>query len=381
MAAHSTTTLDAEVERNSAESQDVVASDRPLRREDFRIAIICAVTVEYDAVSLIFDRFWDDDDKPFGRALGDTNTYTTGRIGKHDVVLALLPNMGTAAAAGAAASFQTSYSALSIAFLVGVCGGVPITGANEALLGDVVISKTARHSLGRQYPTTFVTKDTIEDALGRPNKDIRSLIATLETQRERRRLAQTVRGYLKDLQNAAVREEHEHNYRYPGAVEDKLFAAGYRHKHQAPSSCSFCGGETDSFCPEAARAPCNELGCDESHLVPRKRLETKQTLDPEDAQCPKIHFGCIQSGDAVMKSGEHRDQIASNHGVIAFEMEGAGVWDELPCVVIKGICDYADSHKSKVWQPFAAATAASVTKAVLRRYVLADNPQQLRHDT
>ncbi len=29
-------------------------------------------------------------------------------------------------------------------------------------------------------------------------------------------------------------------------------------------------------------------------------------------------------------------------------MEGAGVWDEVPYIVIKGICDYADSHKNKV---------------------------------
>ncbi len=63
--------------------------DRPRHRGDFRIAIICALTVEYDAVSLVFDRFWDENDDTFGRAHGDTNTYTTGRIGKHDVVLVL----------------------------------------------------------------------------------------------------------------------------------------------------------------------------------------------------------------------------------------------------------------------------------------------------
>ncbi|WYZ45759.1 hypothetical protein EsH8_VIII_001075 [Colletotrichum jinshuiense] len=44
-------------------------------------------------------------------------------------------------------------------------------------------------------------------------------------------------------------------------------------------------------------------------------------------------------------------------------MEGAGVWDEAPCIVVKGICDYADNHKKKTWQVYAAATAASVLKA------------------
>ncbi|KAL2199556.1 hypothetical protein P885DRAFT_29928, partial [Corynascus similis CBS 632.67] len=71
----------------------------------------------------------------------------------------------------------------------------------------------------------------------------------------------------------------------------------------------------------------------------------------------------------VIKSGEHRDQIARAKGIIAFEMEGAGVAEEIPCVVIKGVCDYADCHKNKKWQNFAAATAASVLKAVLERYI------------
>ncbi|KAF4447597.1 kinesin light chain [Fusarium austroafricanum] len=73
-----------------------------------------------------------------------------------------------------------------------------------------------------------------------------------------------------------------------------------------------------------------------------------------------------------MKSGGDRDQIAAQHNLIAFEMEGAGAWDEVPCIVVKGICDYADSHKNKVWQDFAAATAAAVAKAILRRYAAHD---------
>ncbi|KAF5638937.1 hypothetical protein F25303_7511 [Fusarium sp. NRRL 25303] len=70
-----------------------------------------------------------------------------------------------------------------------------------------------------------------------------------------------------------------------------------------------------------------------------------------------------------MKSGEDRDKIAEVEDSIAFEMEGAGVWDHFPCIFIKGACDYADSHKSKVWQRFAAATAVACTKAFLSFWV------------
>ncbi|KAI0812911.1 nucleoside phosphorylase domain-containing protein [Xylaria sp. FL0064] len=324
---------------------------RPLRREEFQIALICALPLEYDAVTLLFDEFWDEDGDPYGRAPGDTNTYTTGRIGNHNVVLALLPNMGKAAAAGAAASFRSSYSRLRLAFLVGICGGVPGTGTGGALLGDVIISKTIiQFDFGRQFPGKFMTKDTIEDNLGRP------------------KIFKKAGEYLQDLQCAAAREQHQHDYHYLGVAEDKLFAAIYQHKHRAPQSCVVCDGEGGNYCEKAARASCAELSCDEDQLVPRQLLAIKGSLKPDEMQCPEIFVGRVASGDTVMKSGEHRDQLAKEHNVIAFEMEGAGAWDEVPCIIVKGICDYADSHKNKKWQPFAAATAASVMKAVLGRY-------------
>ena len=79
-----------------------------------------------------------------------------------------------------------------------------------------------------------------------------------------------------------------------------------------------------------------------------------------------VHIGTVGSADKVMRSGQDRDAISRKEEVIGFEMEGAGVWDNAPCVVIKGVCDYADSHKSKAWQAYVAATGASAAKAFLR---------------
>lgn len=275
--------------------------------------------------------------------------------------------MGKAAAAGTAASFRSSYPRLKLAFLVGICGGVPGTGVNEALLGDVLISKTVLQSdFGRQFPTKFVIKDTVDDNLGRPNRDIRSLIASFETRFGRNRLRKKAGEYLRDLQGAADREGDRDTYQYLGVAQDKLFAATYRHEHRAPQSCAMCQGEVDSYCNEASQASCAKLKCDEGQLVHREQ----QSRMLDGMYCPKILIGRMASGDTVMKSGEHRDQLARQHNVLAFEMEGAGAWDEVPCIIIKGICDYADSHKNKKWQPFAAATAASVMKAVLGRYAV-----------
>ncbi|KAF7511558.1 hypothetical protein GJ744_004146 [Endocarpon pusillum] len=82
---------------------------------------------------------------------------------------------------------------------------------------------------------------------------------------------------------------------------------------------------------------------------------------------PAIHFGSLGSGDVVMKSAWHRDLIAAEENVIGFEMEGARVWDNFPTIVIKGVCDYADSHKDKRWQSYASITAAACAKALLRQ--------------
>ena len=54
-------------------------------------------------------------------------------------------------------------------------------------------------------------------------------------------------------------------------------------------------------------------------------------------------------------------------GVICFEKEAAGLMNHFPCVVIRGICDYSDSHLNKDWQRYAAMTAAAYAKDLLNR--------------
>ncbi len=66
-----------------------------------------------------------------------------------------------------------------------------------------------------------------------------------------------------------------------------------------------------------------------------------------------------------MKSGERRDRLARDLGVLCMEMEAAGLMNGFPCLVIRGICDYADSHKNKEWQGYAAAVAAAYAKELL----------------
>ena len=332
----------------------------PRDRHDFEIAIICALPLEASVVGACFDKQWDD--QTYGKAPGDSNAYSTGVIGHHNVVLVHMPNMGKVAAATAAACLRASFQGIQLALVVGICGAAPFgkQKSEDILLGDVVISEgLIQYDLGRQFPNnTFVRKDTPRDNLPRPGPNLRAALAKLQTEQGRRWLQN------KTSENLGIlRQRLSDVVKYPGSTEDRLFKSTYRHKHHNPLECAICANDDgrDGVCDKAIEMSCQQLKCDERELVLRAR--------PIQSSNPVIHFGLVASGDTVMKSGEDRDDIAARDGVIAFEMEGAGVWENFPSsLVIKGVCDYADSHKNKRWQGYAAATAAAVTKGFLENW-------------
>ncbi|ERF74247.1 hypothetical protein EPUS_03437 [Endocarpon pusillum Z07020] len=340
---------------------------RPADRNAFEIAILCALSIESDAVEALFDDFWEEDEVQYGKAPGDPNSYTLGRIGLHNVVLAYMPAMGKAASAGVAAYFRTSFPNVRLGLVVGVCGGVPYPpGFGEIFLGDVIISTgVIQFDLGRQYSNRVVRKDTLQDSLGRPNHEIRAFLNKLQGWRARSELRRHVIEYVAEL----CSKEGFDAPACPQTGEDKLYHANYRHKHQDAGICDICAQcvkPEDPVCDVALESTCAKLGCDDLHLVPRKRASRRD---------PSIRFGLMASGDVVMKSGLNRDHLAAEEKVIGFEMEGAGVWETFPTVVIKGVCDYSDSHKSKKWQNYVALIAAACAKGFLRQWRGIDNPK------
>lgn len=124
-----------------------------------------------------------------------------------------------------------------------------------------------------------------------------------------------------------------HYFQRPPADEDRLYNANYVH--------------TDDMRPD-----------EKSQLVIRQPRTDKY-------HDPAIHYGLIASADQVMKDAHTRDKLAKEQGILCFEMEAAGLMDRFSCVVIRGICDYSDTHKSGEWQQYAAATAAAYAKELL----------------
>ncbi|KLU83586.1 hypothetical protein MAPG_02639 [Magnaporthiopsis poae ATCC 64411] len=329
----------------------------PTDRNGFNIAIICALRFESDAVSLLFDDIYE---KEYGKETGDTNTYTTGRIGNHAVVLLLLPNMGMQASAAGAKSLHSSYTNIKLAMLVGICGGLPQIRGRDAFLGDVVVSTSIlSYLVGKKYPAEFVV-ETTKSTLTQSDVDVRGLLELLGPQGSLDHLQGQARAELVALQAAALEKKRNTNYSTPPDAADIMFPAEYGHIHYK-EACDDCHADPPRPCEGASKLSCQDAGCETS------RWASKRNRHPAEL-VPRVFMGKMACGNTVMKSGTQRDEVAKKYGVIAFEVEGAEVRQGVPFIVVKGICDYADGHKNKEWQNFAAATAASVAAAILDSY-------------
>src|ERR1700722_65259 len=112
-------------------------SPTKLRRQDYTIGWVCALDAELAATRIMLD----EEHPPLDQAAGDTNLYTLGRIGYHNVVIACLPagQIGTSSAAAVATQIKASFKSVQLYLMVGIGGGVP--GTTDIRLGDVVVSQ------------------------------------------------------------------------------------------------------------------------------------------------------------------------------------------------------------------------------------------------
>lgn len=370
-------------------------ASKPKSRDDFHIAILAALELESDAILEMFDGDpWKAAEyKKHGQ---DRNTYDLGCISGHNVVVAHIGGMGPKHAQNVADSLRLSFRNIRLALIVGVCGGVPITtqDTGDILLGDTIISThVVDLTFGRQNDDRIVIKKEVNDILGRAPIEVRNFLHKLKTKRCRARLREESFEHLKEL---CANNDFESS-KYPGLEKDIAFPRTYRHKHQFPESCPTCtkcieaeatfdevkaNGESKDIiqmadkvlqqmavCEAAKQASCKELKCDSTKMLRRGEARGSGTAE----QKPAIHFGQIGSDSNVVKSGYYRDVVAAEEDIIAFEMEGCGVWDTFPTIVVKGVCDYADSHKRKDWQLYAAASAAASMKALLAEWTPTDD--------
>ena len=308
-----------------------MASTRMFSHDDYTAGWISALPLEMAAAKAMLDEIHAD----LKKLPNDNNTYTLGRIGEHNIVIACLPSgvYGTTSAATVAGQMLSSFGSIHFWLMVGIGGGVPSKRA-DIRLGDIVVSiPTPKFEGVVQYDYGKTVREGWFERTGTLNKPPPSLLtAVAKLQADHELMSSRIPTFLSEM--LSKQPDMAAKYAYRGRQQDLLFETEYDHV-EYKDACE---------------------GCDKKKLVARS---------PRDENNPIVHYGLIASGNQVMKHGCTRDRLARELGILCFEMEAAGLMDNFPCLVIRGICDYADSHKNKQWQRYAAATAAAYAKELL----------------
>ncbi|KAK5455876.1 hypothetical protein LTS15_005193 [Exophiala xenobiotica] len=301
--------------------------------EEYHVGVICALPHEMTAVMAMLDK----EHEPLKcQDPQDNNSYFLGRMGQHNVVIACLPAgvNGTTPAATVAGNMLRTFTGLRFGLLVGIGGGIPnIPARRDIRLGDIVVSQPeGTHGGVVQYD---LGKDMGEGGFKRKgflNSPPTFLLTALSTLQSKSGLwGSKVPDYLKEM-----------NKRHPGLKSQGYVSPG---RENDTLYCPQCGDSNSS-------GPCNFKECSNGK-IPRP---------PRNDGNPVIHYGTIASGNRVIKDAKVRDQLGRDYDAVCVEMEAAGLMNDFSCIVVRGICDYADSHKNDVWQNYAAAAAAAYAK-------------------
>jgi nucleoside phosphorylase len=302
-----------------------------LSHDDYTVGWISALPLEMAAAKVMLDEVH----QGLPVQSNDHNAYILGSIGKHNVVIACLPNgeYGIASATAVAMQMLSSFRSIRFGLMVGVGGGVPSSHI-DIRLGDVVVSKPTnteggviQYDYGKALSCGHFKRTGM---LNRPPQILLTALSKLQAHHltEDSRVPEFLSVLLtKNPRSAAL-------FAHP-KQEDHLYEADYNHTVPSAAGCQ---------------------DCDATRIIPRSSRHNSE---------PVIHYGLIASGNQVVKDSNIRDRLGHELGVLCVEMEAAGLMNNFPCLVIRGICDYADSHKNKGWQGYAAATAAAYAKELL----------------
>ena len=310
------------------------------KNEDYTVGWICAIATEYVAAQSFLD---EKHEQPEHVSPNDNNDYTLGRIGKHYVVIAVLPDheYGTSSAAGVARDMLHSFPSIRIGLMVGIGGGAP-NPRHDIRLGDIVVSTLHGREGGvLQYDFGKAIQGQefqVTGYLNQPPTLLRTAVTGLKAEYERNghQLKKAIANILKN--NRRLRKK----YRQPNSDTDKLYRSEITHCSNPNTDCAIV------------------CGSDPSRLVSRQERG-------EGGDDPMVHHGLIASANCLMRDALLRDKYSNENNVLCFEMESAGPINHFPCLVIRGICDYSDTHKNDLWQGYATMTAATYAKDLLNR--------------
>jgi nucleoside phosphorylase len=329
---------------------------------DYTVGWICALPKEQTAATAMLDQIHPDLFKP----QNDPNTYTLGSIGQHNIVIACLPKgkIGNNAAATFATQMVRTFPSIRVGLMVGIGGGIP----PNVRLGDVVVSAPVDQYQGVvQWDFGKAEKGGKFRRIGGLNSPPSALLTALTKMETKSKMnGSKIPQYLEEMEK---KWPNLPEYTRSASLKDPWFTPDSTHDNRGTWQTIF------SMVWEIILALLGFLlGWGRfAPLDSGAQLASTTTANiavgaqrkPGDM---RVHYGLIASGNRVIKDAEFRDSLNESLGgnVLCVEMEAAGLMNDFPCIVIRGICDYADSQKNKDWQEHAAAVAAAFAKELLQ---------------
>mgnify|MGYP003376295993 CR=1 FL=1 len=289
-----------------------------------RVLVVSPLPKESAALRAVCDEYSD----VFGGGHGDPNIYRTGRISHQNgsqrkFLQVTMPGMGNENATAVTTHALRSFPQLEHIILVGIAGGCPDPArVNEHVrLGDIVYSDNSGIF---DYDHVKLHLDGAEHRSS-PQKPAQKLVAAVN-----------------DLLSEEALGKRPWEAHLQGAVSKLAGTNGYAR----PSD------ELDVLCDangDILKHPHDEMR--------RNGL-------------PRVFGGGIAAADILLKHPGIRDYLRDNYKVKAVEMEASGMQTASmlagkSVLVVRGVCDYADSYKNDVWQGYAAVAAASFARAVI----------------
>lgn len=283
---------------------------------DVKIGIITALPKECAAMKMMLNNV----KECFFDGNGSGHRFFLGNLmsanGKnHKIVLAQC-GMGNNKAAIRATNMLEHFRSIESIIMTGIAGGIPSfqDDDKQVRLGDIVISNGVV-----QYDFTKETKEDIEcrsDAT-KPNAKLLEAVEIMKT--------------------------YEYENIYPWHEYIDMFS----------TNPIFLKPNVDT----------DKLYDIEDKLCEHPQDDTRTTY-------PKVFVGKIASANNLLKNMDKRNILKDTYGVLAVEMEASGIADatwshSVGYLVIRGICDYCDSHKNDLWQNYASLVAAAYTRSLI----------------
>ncbi|KAF2676063.1 purine and uridine phosphorylase [Lentithecium fluviatile CBS 122367] len=282
------------------------------------VGCICAFTTE--AVSL--RAFFNEEHGPLDVPHKDKNIYSAGRMAGHNLVVATLPfgRYGMSQATSFIGNMVRSFPNLRFCLMVGIGGGVP--NPHDVRLGDVVISALVGRTGGvLQYDHSKAIQNQPFRSTQHLNEPPDFLLSAIN---------KLIQNY--ELEGHPLQDSIGHVLANRPRLKAIISV-------QETRATYFCGTQDSKLAKRLPRAEGGEI---------------------------ELHYGIIASGSSLMKDARTRDRLAKDEEALCFEMEAAGLMNKFLCLVIRGICDYSDSHKNDDWHGYAAMAAAAYAKELLR---------------